>query len=142
MKNSTEIIFDKEMANKPNKGFLLTAKFYKSADDPALLDPEKRKLKGTTSLHLEDTSIKKQNNMTTKQTVKQKIHANDLHVKLDHTGEYRICVTAKHLQYSVKRMLEVCEDCATTKSKQKLLHNVTEEHDLKPGKLIYLDLSS
>ena len=51
-------------------------------------------------------------------------------------------VTAKHLQYSINGTLEVCEDCTTAKSKQKLLHKVAEERNLKPGEMIYIDISS
>ena len=41
-----------------------------------------------------------------------------------------------------KGVLEVCEGCAMDKVKQKMLPNVTEEQDLNPGEMIYLDLSS
>ena len=34
-KNSTEITFDKKMANNGGEGFLLTTKFYKSATNAA-----------------------------------------------------------------------------------------------------------
>ena len=48
--------------------------------------------------------------------------------------------TAKNLHYSNKGTLEVFEDCATAKTKQKLLHKVVEERDLKPGRMIYIDI--
>ena len=44
--------------------------------------------------------------------------------------------TAKHLQYSLNGALEVCEDCAMVKSKQKQLHKMVEERDLKMGEMI------
>ena len=47
-----------------------------------------------------------------------------------------------HLHCSFKGTLEVCEDCDTAKSDQKLLHKVAEEREIKTGKVIYLDLSS
>ena len=71
-----------------------------------------------------------------------KIHANEIRVKLRHTGEDRICTTVKHLHYSVKGALEVCEDYATAKIKQKFLCKVEEECNLKPDEMIYLYLSS
>ena len=46
----------------------------------------------------------------------QKIHANELHAKLGHPGEYRILTTAMHLYYSINGTLEVCEDCTMEKS--------------------------
>ena len=52
MKNSTEICFDKKMANSGGEGFIPTAKFYKSAKDAALLDPEKKNLEWTSDVHL------------------------------------------------------------------------------------------
>ena len=43
------------------------------------------------------------------------IRANNIHAKLGHPGEYRMHTTAKHLQYSVKGAIVVCEECATEK---------------------------
>ena len=57
----------------------------------------------------------KQENITTIKIMMQKIYANDLHAKLGHPGEYRMHTTAKHLQYSVKGAIVVCEECATEK---------------------------
>ena len=48
----------------------------------------------------------------------------------------------KHLQYSVKGSINFCEYCATAKIKQKSLHKVAQERDLKLGKMIYLDIIS
>ena len=42
-KISTVIVFDKKVANKSGKGFLLTTKFYKIAYDADLLAPKKQK---------------------------------------------------------------------------------------------------
>ena len=43
-KNTTKIRFDNKMANKYGKGFVLTTRFYNSANNAALLDSKKRKL--------------------------------------------------------------------------------------------------
>ena len=80
--------------------------------------------------------------MTTKQQAMQKIHINELHMKLIHTREDRMHVTVKHLQCSVKGALEVCKYYATEKSMHKLIHKVAEEQDLKLGEMIYLYISS
>ena len=53
-KNSTEIRFDKRMANKSGEGFLLTTKFYKSVNDTAILAPEKRNRAGKASKMMEE----------------------------------------------------------------------------------------
>ena len=51
--------------------------------------------------------------------------------------------TAKNqLDYSIKWTLDICEDYATEKSKQKLLRKVAQERDLKPGKIIYIGIIS
>ena len=50
--------------------------------------------------------------------------------------------TMKHLHYSIKGGLEVCEEFDTEIIKQKLLHKEVGELNIKPGKMIYLDLSS
>ena len=50
--------------------------------------------------------------------------------------------TEKYLHYSVKGTLEVRWEFTVVKSKHKSLHKVAEEHNLKSGKIIYLDLSS
>ena len=59
-KKSIKIRLDEKIANKAGKGFLLTAKLYKSANNAAILNPEKRKLEGKASIQPEGTAIKKQ----------------------------------------------------------------------------------
>ena len=71
----------------------------------------------------------------------QKIHATELHAKVSHPGEDRMRATEKNLNYSFRGMIEVYKDCAMAKSKQKLLQEVVEERNLKPVKLIYLDIT-
>ena len=72
----------------------------------------------------------------------RKIHDNELHAKISPHREDRMRVTVNHLQYRVKGVVEVCEDYSTEKSKHKFLHKVTEERNLKPVEMIYLDLIS
>ena len=62
----------------------------------------------------------------------RKINANGIHAKLGHTGEDRMRTSVKHLNYSVKGTLELCEDCAMVKINNKFLHKVAEERNLKP----------
>ena len=71
-----------------------------------------------------------------------KIHANGIHAKLIHTREERKQATEKHLHYSVKRAIDIFEDCAMSKCRQKFLYKVVEEQNLNPGEMIYLDLIS
>ena len=130
------------MGNKSGGGFLLTTKFYKVANDVSLFVPEKRKTGEETTVHPGGTAVKKQENTTTKHIETRKIHPNELHTKIVHPGEDRMRATAKHLQYIIEGELEVCEGFSTAKSKQKLLHKVAEERDLKIGKMIYLDFIS
>ena len=59
-KNFTEICFDNKMANNGGKYFILTANFYTSAKDTALLDPKKRKPEGKSDVHMEGTEAKNQ----------------------------------------------------------------------------------
>ena len=51
-KKSTDISFDKKMANKSGKVFTLTTKFYKSAKYAAILYPKKQKPEGKASIQL------------------------------------------------------------------------------------------
>ena len=141
-KISTKIRFDKEMAKKIGERFLLTTKLYNIAKDAAILVPKNHNLEGKSAIQMEGTAVKTKDNMTTKQIATQKIHANKLHAKLGHPGEDRIRATTKHLYYSIKDTLEVCECCAKAKSNHKLLHKVEEERDLQQGKIFYLDISS
>ena len=67
-----------------------------------------------------------------------KIHAKELHAKPDHPRDYR---QVKNLNYSVIGTLEACEDWYKVKSKNELLFKVAEKEDLKPGKLIYINIS-
>ena len=71
-----------------------------------------------------------------------KVHANKLHAKLGHPEEYKMLRTAHQLHYSIKEVIEVFEDCATAKIKQKFLHKVAEESNLKPGEMTYVDIIS
>ena len=72
----------------------------------------------------------------------QKICTNKLHTKISHSVEDGMNAIVKHLNYSVNVALEVCEDCDISKIKQKLICKVAEEKDLKPGEIIYIDISS
>ena len=54
------------MAKQSVEVFLLTTKFYKSANYKPLLYPEKRKPKSKAGVQLERMAIKKQDNKTTK----------------------------------------------------------------------------
>ena len=63
---TTEIRFDEKMANKSGEGFLLNTKFYKRANDAALLAPQKRNPEGKKATRLEGMYIKKKENTTTK----------------------------------------------------------------------------
>ena len=86
-KKTTDICFDEKMANNCGEGFILTTKFYKSANDAAILTPNKQKLEGKAAVHLEGNTAKNQENTTTKQPTTRKIHANELHTKLSHPRE-------------------------------------------------------
>ena len=74
--------------------------------------------------------------------VRRKIHANELQAKLNYYREDSMFVTANHLHYSIKGVIEECEDCATDKIRHKLLRKVGEEHNLNQGKMIYIDIIS
>ena len=67
------------MANKPGKGILLTTKFYKSANDAALLDPDKRNKEGKADAHPERMAVNKQENTTTKNHVTENSRQRDPH---------------------------------------------------------------
>ena len=140
--NSTNICFDKKKVRNYGKGFLLNTKFYNSANDAYLFPPKKCNMEWKVAVHTNGTDIKKQEQTTTKKTGTHKIHANEIHAKLVYPREDRMCVTTKHLNYIVKVMLEVCEDCAMAKSKHKYLNKVAEESYPKLGKIINLDLIS
>ena len=59
-KISTEICFDKKMAKIGGEGFILTANFYKSANEAACLEPKKRKPKVKASIYPEGTESNNQ----------------------------------------------------------------------------------
>ena len=72
----------------------------------------------------------------------REIHINKIHAKLGHPGEDRMRATTNHLHYSKKWGIEISKDCATVNIKQKLPRKVTEERDLKPEEMIYLEIIS
>ena len=78
-----------------------------------------RKPEGKAYIQPKRTDVKKQENTTTKQIVTQKVYANDLQVKLGHICKDSMRVIVKHLHYSIKETLEICEECAIEKIKQK-----------------------
>ena len=130
------------MENKACDGLLLTSKFYKKTKNTSILDNKKRNTEGKASIQPEGTVTKKQENTTTKTIVTRKVCTNKLHTKIGHTGEDRMCATAEHIHYRIKGTLDIYEDCATEKVKHKLEHKVAEERDLKPDKMIYIDMIS
>ena len=78
--------------------------------------------------------------MTTKQPAEWKIHSNKPNVNLCHTEEYRMLMTAKHQNYSIKGKIEEYEYRTTSKKKQKLVHKLAEEWDFNKGEMLYLDI--
>ena len=56
-KNSTKIRFDKKMANKSSKGFLLTTKFHRIENANTIPHPEELNIEGKTAVHPEETVI-------------------------------------------------------------------------------------
>ena len=121
-----------------NKRLLPTNKLYNSTDYAALLEPNKRNPKGKSYVHMKGTDVKKQENTTTKQLSMWKNHANEIHTKLFHPGEDRICMTTKNIICSIKEVLWVSEDFALAKSRHKLPHKVAKERHLKTDEKIYL----
>ena len=65
--NSTKTQLDEKMANHGSEGFILTTNIYKSANNSALLAPNKWKPEVKASVQAEGTSVKNQEKMTTKQ---------------------------------------------------------------------------
>ena len=74
------------MANNEGKGVIFTTKFYKISNGAALLTPNKRNPEGKSELHMKGKTAKNQKKFTIKKLVTSKIHANDLHVNIVHTG--------------------------------------------------------
>ena len=54
------------MANKSGEGFLLITKFYNNPNNTGFLDTEKGESEGKADVHLEEWSVNKQENATTK----------------------------------------------------------------------------
>ena len=113
--NSTKTQLDEKMANHGSEGFILTTNIYKSANNSALLAPNKWKPEVKASVQAEGTSVKNQEKMTTKQLVLQKIYANKLNKKLYHPREDRIRATAKHIHCIIKGVLDVFKYCSMKK---------------------------
>ena len=141
-KNSTGICFEDKIANKDGEGFLLTTKFYKSENNADLLAPKKSNMEGKAAKKPERTVVKKQKNTTAKQTETQKFHTKELRSKISHLREDMMHATLKHLQRRIKGTLNICEDCAKAKTKQKSLQKLAEERNLEPGEIIYIDIIS
>ena len=97
----------------------MATNLYKCTDDDTLLPPEKQNIEGKTDIHPEGTADKNKEQTTTKQLATQKNHSNDIHATLGHSREERMNTTTKTLQYIINGTLEVCQDCAKVKSKQK-----------------------
>ena len=135
-KNPTEVRFDGKMTNKYGKGFLPTTNLYKIANEASILDPEKRNPEGKADVQLDGMEVKNQENTTTKKLATQKVHTNKLHMKLGHTGEYMILSITKLPHCSIKRMLEVCDDCSMEKIKSKFLHKAAKQRALNPGEMV------
>ena len=71
-------------------------------------------------------AVNNKEQITTKQLSTWEIRANKLHTKLVHTREDRMRSAAKHLHYSIKIILGVCEGFTTEKIKHKFLSKLAE----------------
>lgn len=76
------------------------------------------------------------------------MNINKAHALLGHSNEDTVRQTAKHLGWEITRGTmrpKPCEECAKSKARQKALGNgkkkTSDTSELKPGDLIYLDLS-
>ena len=74
------------MENISSEVFLLTTKIYKNKNYAALLGPKKRKPEDKADMEPEGVAIKKQEQTTTKQQLKRKIHVNYLHANIGQPG--------------------------------------------------------
>ena len=86
------------MANKYSEGYILTTKFYNIANYATILAPKKWNSEEKSDINPEGTTVKKQDNTTTKQILMWNIHSNELHTNVRHPGEYMMCVIIRHLQ--------------------------------------------
>ena len=83
------------MANNGGEGLILTTNIYKSPNDAAIFPPEKRNPEENSDVKTEGLAVKQQ----VKKQVTWKININEIHIKLGHTVEDRICATVNNLQY-------------------------------------------
>ena len=72
----------------------------------------------------EQAAVNKQDNMTNKQVVTQKIHINKIHTNPVNPGEDMMCNTTNNIHCIIRGALDAYKDCATAKIKQELLHTV------------------
>ena len=72
------------MEKNSGEGFLLGAKYYKNSNNAALLVSNKWHPEGKADVKWEGMVVKKQEKTTTKQQATQKIHANNIHMKIGH----------------------------------------------------------
>ena len=79
------------------KGFLLTTKFYKSTNRTASFSFDKKNLEGKSAVYSEGAMFKNEEQMTTTELATQKIHANNIHMKIGHSVEFIMCVTMKSI---------------------------------------------
>ena len=107
------------MANHDGKGYLLTKNLYKGAKYAALLVPNKRNLEEKATVLTKGTTVNKQEQTTTKKLSMQKIHANNIHVKLSHPKGDMMCATNNQPHYRVNAMLEVLEYCTVVQINNK-----------------------
>ena len=63
-------------------------------------------------------------------------------MNLRHTGKYRVQEKTRQQEYSVKVILEGCEDFDTSNIKHKVIRKVAEEQDPNQGEINYLDIRS
>ena len=116
---STKIRFDEKIANNGGKGLILATKFYKNPNDATLLVPNNHNPEVKVDIEPEGVKVEKQEQMATIQQATWKVHINELHKNLIHSGEDKMHATVKHIHYIVKGTLEVCEDFSTVKINHK-----------------------
>ena len=118
-RKSTKIRFGEKIENNGSKGLILATNFFTNPNDAALLVPNNQNPGIKVDVDPEGVKAEKQEQMTTIQQATRKVHINELHTNLIHSGEDRMHATVKHIHYSVKGPLEVCEDFSTVKINHK-----------------------
>jgi hypothetical protein len=91
---------------------------------------------------LNPISIKSAGSEIDPEKSEMKVDINRIHKIVGHVGEKALRATSHHYDWKLTGKLEVCEECAIVKARQKNINEISKGGGKNPGEKMYIDVLS